>query len=122
MAQEQKEKAPEIKFDFDLPIRSLKGEPLKELNEQGTGYTEEDVTYRSFIANALWNAREKEEADINNAILAMKIMNCKGPITLKVEERTAIKNLIKKKTRASDGVFYQIDCFLEGKDPFATEE
>lgn len=117
-----KKEAPEIKFDFDVTIKTLKGEPLKELNEQGTAFTDEDVTMRSYLANALWNAREKEEANVTNAMLAMKIFNAKGPIVLKVEERTAIKNLIKKKSRASDGVFYQIDCFLEGKDPFATEE
>jgi hypothetical protein len=107
------EKVSGIKLDFDVPLRTVTGEPMMEQEE---GREPKPFVIRRYVANLLWNLREKENAEVNNAILAMKIMKAKEPIVLKDEERVLIKGIVKK--QSSPGVLFQIMEWLEGKDPF----
>lgn len=107
-----------IKLDFDTPVRDVTGKPVYESDEFGREDKDKPMTMRSIIANLLWNLKEDEDkGSINNAVLALKIYNAKAPITLKDEERTEIKKLIRKRSGA--GMRHQILEWMEGNDIFA---
>ena len=118
MAKEEKDKKG-IKLDFEVTLKDINGKTQYEVDPE-TRKEDKDKPLKmgSFIANLLWNFREKEEANVNNAILAMKINRSKEPIVLKDEERVTIKGVVRK-TVSAPGTIYQIEQWLEGEDPFA---
>lgn len=117
----EKEEQKGVKLDFDIILKRVSGKSMYEQDEiTGEPDTDKPFMIRGYLANLLWNAKEKEEADVNNAMLAMKIFRAKTPIILKAEEHVTIKKLVKK--ASTPGVTFQIEQWLEGKDPFKEDD
>jgi len=102
-----------IMIDFGQFLKTFEGNPVYDVDENGKNNG--PLTVKKFVASLLWG-RKDDRSEINQAVLALKIFHATDPIVLKDEERVLIKNLVK--SSASPGVRYQVECILDGKDPF----
>ena len=106
-----------MKYDFQLPVISIYGEPLRE----GLDATSKIVTFRDILINALLNYQAENSAEkLRGWDLACKIRDTAANCELVSEEVTLLKRAVDRVYQT--GIYGPVVHLLEGGAALAAAE